>query len=456
MLSSMESQLVHITSFNKRGWGIGRTAKGTVEVAGALASEEVEVEMGHSKKGRCRGFLRAITAPAPCRVSARCRHAPECGGCVWQHMDYETQVQRKEGQLRAFFGECVRPMVRCEDPWGYRNKMEFSFSQNKAGERFLGLVIGGSKGHVLNLQECHLVSPWFIEVLSAVRKWCEESGLLAYRMNDTGTLRTLILREGKRTGDKLIMLTVSGNPAFAIGKGQIARFVETVIEAAGSRDVSIFLRVQQAMKGNPTQFFEMHLNGPDHLREKCIVGGREFTFKISPSSFFQPNTFQAEKLYAEALKMIQGPKEHIMDLYAGIGTIGLICSQRAKRVTSIELNPYAVYDGMSNRELNGIEHCQMIKGDVGKVLDDLRRSEGFLAPDLVIVDPPRAGLDANALGHVKSLTPKEIIYISCNPAAQAANIQELAQAGYHLEAVQPVDQFPHTVHMETIALLRKV
>ncbi len=452
----MESHHIHIKSFNKKGWGVGRSEKGIVEVVGSLPSEEVKVELGRSRRGKCRGVLREVITPAESRVQPRCSHVPECGGCVWQQMDYEAQVRLKEEQLRAVFGDKVRPIIRCDTPWQYRNKMEFSFSQNKAGERFLGLVIGGSKGHVMNLKECHLVSGWFIEVLSAVRKWWEESGLNAYRMNDTGTLRTLILREGKRTGDKLVMLTVSGNPAFAIGKGQMASFVEAITKVVGKERVSVFLRVQQACKGSPTQFFEMHLSGPDHLLEKCVVEGKEFVFKISPSSFFQPNTLQAEKLYAEALKMIHGHKEHIMDLYAGIGTLGLICAQRAKRVTSIELNPYAVYDGESSKELNGIEHCEMVRGDVGKVLERLRQKEGFVAPDLVIVDPPRTGLDAAALGHLIELGPKEILYISCNPATQAANIQELSQAGYRLEAIQPVDQFPHTIHIETIALLKRM
>ena len=447
---------IHIKSLNKKGWGVAHSEKGVVEVFGALPSEEVEVELGRWGRGKCRGELRAIVEPSASRVEPQCGHAAHCGGCVWQQMDYEAQLRIKEERLRALFGDAVlRPIIPCDVPWHYRNKMEFSFSQNKAGERFLGLVIAGSKGHVFHLHECHLVSDWFVEVLTAVRKWWEASGLDAYRMNDTGALRTLIVREGKRTGDKLIMLTVSGNPAYAMTKAQMSGFVEAVSGVVGNERVALFLRVQQACKGFPTQFFEMHLGGPDHLMEKCIVEGKEYTFKISPSSFFQPNTFQAEKLYAEVLRMIQGAKEHIMDLYAGIGTLGLICAQKTRRVTSIELNPYAVYDGEVNKELNGVDHWAMVRGDVGKELECLKQKEGFAPPDMVIVDPPRTGLDGAALGHLKVLDPKEIIYISCNPATQAANIEELAKAGYRVETVQPVDQFPHTIHVETIALLKK-
>ncbi len=453
----MESQQsIYITALNKKGWGLGHSERGAIEVFGALPTEEVEVELGRWRRGKCQGRLRRVVQPSKSRIELKCGHAAQCGGCSWQQMDYAAQLRIKEEQLRALFGDAVlRSIISCDMPWEYRNKMEFSFSQNKAGERFLGLMIAGSKGHVLNLEECYLVSGWFTEVLRAVRKWWEASGLDAYRMNDSGTLRTLIGREGKRTGDKLVMLTVSGNPAFAMTKTQMNDFVEAVNSVVGKERVALFLRVQQACKGFPTQFFEMHLSGPDHLMEKCVVEGKEYIFKISPSSFFQPNTYQAEKLYAEALKMIQGTKAHIMDLYAGIGTLGLICAQKAKRVTAIELNPYAVYDGEVNTEINGIDHCAMVRGDVGTVLESMQQKEDFVIPDLVIVDPPRTGLDGAAIGHLIGLGPKEIIYISCNPATQAANCEELVKAGYRVEAVQPVDQFPHTIHVETIALLKK-
>jgi 23S rRNA (uracil1939-C5)-methyltransferase len=285
-----------------------------------------------------------------------------------------------------------------------------------------------------------------MQVLEAVRLWWIESGLLAYRMNDTGTLRTLILREGKRTGDKLIMLTVSGNPTFAMNKEQRLSFVEAISAVVGKERVAIFLRVQQIAKGFETQFFEMHLNGPDHLLEKCTVGGEEFTFKISPSSFFQPNTQMAEVIYAEALKLIDEPVEHLMDLYAGIGTLGLVCARKAKRVTAIELNPYAVYDAQSNQELSGIEHYTVVCGDVGKIL-----MEKMDESDCLIVDPPRTGLDKTAMQIILRMKPKKIIYISCSPQTQVENMRSLMQEGYSVDHLQPVDQFPHTPHIEMVS-----
>jgi len=385
---------------------------------------------------------------------ARCRHVPECGGCSCQQFDYAEQIRSKEERLHALFSGLapVRPLIPCEDPWRYRNKMEFSFSQNKAGDRFLGLIIAKSRGYVLNLHECHLVAPWFIEVVQAVYCWWEKSGLAAYRLNDTGSLRTLIVREGAGTGDKLVMLTVSGNPQFALKKEHMQEFVRAVQSIAPT--ASIFLRVQQIRKGCETQFFEMHLAGADHLTEKCFVAGREYTFKISPSSFFQPNTHMAEKIYTEVLQRLPAFSAHILDLYSGIGTLGIIAAERAKLVSCIELNPYAVYDAECNREQNGAAHCLMYKGDVGKVLSTLQNGAGWIAPDVVIVDPPRSGLDKHALKHLVDLRPKEIIYISCHAATQKENCLFLAQEGYVVDSIQPLDQFPHTVHVETIAHLK--
>jgi 23S rRNA (uracil1939-C5)-methyltransferase len=462
-----------IDHLNQRGWGTGHFVPlspahpGKVEVIGSLPGDELSVRLSRKRRGKWRGDLCDVKQPSPLRVQPRCVHVPLCGGCTWQQMDYLAQLKEKEKRVQKAFAELIqthltecKPIIPCEEPWQYRNKMEFSFSQNRAGERFLGLVIAGSKGHVLNLKECHLVSSWFIRLLDDVYLWWEQSGLAAYRMNDTGTLRTLTIREGKRTGDKLIMLTVSGNPDYAISKSDLNRFIEVVKAAIPEEEwlrLSIFLRIQQIHKKAPTQFFEMHLYGPDHLLEKMHLSFDqpiELSFKISPTSFFQPNTFQAERLYSEALKMVAFPKNHVLDLYAGTATLGMAMATRAKKVTAIELNPHACFDAESNKAMNQLDHLEVLCGDVGKELEQLQARPGFIAPDLIVVDPPRTGLDSKALDHLKVLQAEEILYISCNHETQAVNIQNICTAGYQLICIQPIDQFPHTPHIENIALLR--
>jgi len=469
-----ENVLVSIDRLNGRGWGTGTyvpaspAQAGQVVVIGGLPGDELSVRLNKKRRGKWRGDLLEVLKPSPVRVQPRCVHVPFCGGCTWQQMDYAAQLQEKQQRVREIFAPLltdsveVYPIIPCDDPWQQRNKMEFSFSQNRAGEKFLGLIIAGSRGHVLNLTECHLVSPWYTKLLGDVRSWWESSGLSAYRLNNTGTLRTLIVREGKKTGDKLVMLTVSGNPDYAIPQAQLQSFIDVVKGSLPEEErsrLSIFLRVQQILKGSPTQFFEMHLSGPDHLLEKMTLSldpPVDLLFKISPTSFFQPNTVQAEKLYSAALNRVSFPKKHVLDLYAGTATLGMAMAAKAEKVTAIEINPHACFDAESNKELNGFSNLEILCGDVGKKLEELRQRPDFIPPDLVVVDPPRMGLDAAALNHLKALMPDEILYISCNPESQAANIQELVLAGYRLAKMQSVDQFPHTPHIENVALLNRL
>ncbi|HSX04327.1 MAG TPA: 23S rRNA (uracil(1939)-C(5))-methyltransferase RlmD [Rhabdochlamydiaceae bacterium] len=400
-------------------------------------------------------------------IDAKCSHFKECGGCSSQNRPYEAQVLEKQAAIEKIFtpllqnqSPVMHPIIPCEKAWEYRNKMEFSFSQNKAGDYFLGLMMKG-KQRVVDLYECHLVSPWFSHVLAKVRQWWKESGLLAYRHSqDSGHLRTLIVREAKNGKGKLVMLTVSGNPDFAIKRAHIESFVSALKSTLAESDhpvLSIFLRVQQIKKGSSTQFYEMLLSGPDHMMEtlniRTTIFDKQLHFKISPSSFFQPNTQQAELLYSTALNMLRGlTHKLIFDLYCGTATFGLCVAEAARHVVGIEINPHAVFDAGVNKEINGIENFTIHNGDVGTVLEKLKIDE---PPDLVIVDPPRAGLDERALKNIIHLSPKEILYISCNPRSQADNIKILIDAGYRLSQIQPIDQFPHTSHVENIVLLIK-
>ncbi len=399
-----------------------------------------------------------------CLSVSLCSHVPLCGGCSWQQIEYSEQLNKKRENVKKLFeplgvfdSMIFHEILPCPAPWRYRNKMEFSFSQNKAQDHFLGLMIARSRRRVFNLEECYLTAPWFAETLCSVRNWWKASGLKAYHAHyNTGSLRTLTLREGRRTGDKMAILTVSGEPEFSLNKEQLAGYVEAVKSALPGENVSIFLRIHQIKKGTPTQFYDMVLSGPDHITEKLEIkiGGetRAFTFKISPMSFFQPNSLQAELLYSRALEMCAVNKEmHVFDLYCGTATLGMIFAQQAGRVSGIELNPEAVFDAESNLQLNGIDNVQIHQGDVGKILQSWEKDK--LKPDLVIVDPPRSGLDATSIAQILQLAPKEILYISCNPETQAQNVKVFIENGYKLLELQPVDQFPHTPHLETIARL---
>jgi 23S rRNA (uracil1939-C5)-methyltransferase len=451
-----------IENFNGSGDGVALYPKDApfpskVAVSHAIVGDLIKADLYKRKK---RGFLKArlssIVKKSELRGDPHCSHCHICGGCRWQEMEYSHQLKFKEKIIaKEFLGLLqnvkVFPIIPSDDPYHYRNKMEFSFSENGAKTKFLGLMIAAANRYVFNVEKCHLASFWFSDVLNAVRSFWEKSSIKAYNHNcDEGSLRTLTIREGKNTNEKMVFLTVSGNSLFALSKSEINGFVDVVKEIVPQ--ASIFLRIWQIAKKEPTQFFDMHLFGKDHIKEKMTIFGKELFFKISPSSFFQPNTFQAQKLYSKALELSNVSNgDTVFDLYCGTGTLGMVFASHVKKVYGIELNADAVIDAEENLKLNGIQNFHLHKGDVGKVLTALIAQK--INPDLIIVDPPRAGLDALALENIKSLRPKKFLYVSCNPKTQSENIKDLIQAGYILKVIQPVDQFPHTIHIENIALL---
>jgi len=447
-----------IESLSVRGPGFshytnpeGHTSK--VEIPGTVPGDIVQASLQRRKRKLIVASLVQVMTPSKDRVQAPCPHFLVCGGCKWQSISYEAQLAEKERRVRALFptDASVFPILPSPSTYHYRNKMEFSFSQNKAGERFLGLIREGSKGRVENLSVCLLVDPWVASTLDVVRKWWIEVGLEAYYPpKDEGTLKTLTLRHGVRTGDKMVILGVSGNPQAALTQDQLSLFKEKIQNHLG-QDVSLFLKVYQAIKGQPTQIYEMLLGGKDHIHEELHLFGQVIRIKISPHAFFQPNTLQAERLYAQAVSMadLKG-NEVVYDLYSGTGTLGLLASLKSKEVVSVEIVPDAVYDARENAIANQRNNITCLKGDVAEVIDELIEKKSP-SPDLVFVDPPRAGLGLKALHQILRLSPRRIIYISCQPLSQIEDIKNLP--GYTIRAIQPVDQFPQTPHIENIVRL---
>jgi 23S rRNA (uracil1939-C5)-methyltransferase len=439
-----------VQDFSKKGYGIADE----VEIAHTVPGDKILYELTRKKRLPKKGKLLEVLIPSADRVEPRCIHAGTCGGCCLQQMAYPAQLKAKESRVKAAFERPCDPIIPSVSSFAYRNKMEFTFSENRAGQKYLGLMIAQAEPYVFNLTECHLTNPWFAEVLGSVRAWWESSGILAYfPPGDRGSLRYLTLREAMRTGQKMAILNVSGNPEYALTRAQLDAYTAAV-KTAVDGDVSVFLRIHQTKKGKPTQFYEMQLAGPDHIVEELHLKSGKFSFKISPISFFQPNTFAAETLYDTALAMLP-PASVVYDLYCGTGTLGMAASKQAKQVIGIELSPESVIDAEENLVRNRISNMRLYQGDVGKVITKLMGEPDFVRPDAVIVDPPRAGLDDLALHHLKTLLPKTIVYISCNPLTQAENVKELTKVGYRLKRLQPLDQFPHTYHIENIALLER-
>lgn len=370
-----------------------------------------------------------------------CPHFGICGGCSSQDIPYSEQLARKKAFVSSLFSYPVEPIIPCNPPWHYRNKMEFSFSQAKSGEKFLGLM--RKRGKVENLSACYLTNPWFSETLIQVRRWFQASALSAYHPRaNRGTLRTLTLREGIYTKERMAVLTLA-EPL--TGEQQ-----ESFVAHVGKCD-TILLRHQIIAKKTPTRFEEQILKGSGVIHEQLHdFQGNPFTFRIRPASFFQPNTRQAEILYKRALECAElESDETLFDLYCGTGTLGIFASRAVKWVRGIEIIPEAVDDARTNIALNQIPNMEVNVGDVGKL-------ESEQSPTTVIIDPPRPGLSPLAITYLIGLKPKKIIYISCNPITQSQNCQQLEASGYRIERLIPVDQFPHTPHVENIAFLRQI
>lgn len=439
-----------------------------VDVPFTAPGDKVTVNLLKRKKGVYASKAVEWLTLSNQRIAPQCRHFGKCGGCKWQHISYAEQLKQKEkwlaDLLKPYLDRSVtwHSIIPCDPPWNYRNKMELTFSSDRAGNRYLGLILQGTKGHVFQMQECHLMQAWMMDANHTVVNWWEASALEAYRsIANTGALRTLTLREGIRSGDRMVMLTVSGNPSYALNQKQIQNFIDALKKAItpskeGAK-LSLFLRIQQIAKGKPTQFFEMLLDGPDHIREMMTIetAGKKshaLQFQISPSAFFQPNTVQAERLYSRALQLTDlSPNSLVYDLYCGTGTLGLCLAKQVREVIGIELSPESSLDARENAKANQLENISILTGDVGHLLPTLLEEKR--RPDAVLVDPPRVGLDMKALKNVIEAKAPVLTYISCNPATQVANLDLLIQGGYRLKAVQPVDQFPQTSHVENILVL---
>jgi 23S rRNA (uracil1939-C5)-methyltransferase len=472
----MEPTTLHIEGWDSIGRGVASWRRPddrvvSVAVRGAIIDETVEVgamERDRRGNGRYEASPVSVVTPALGRTTPRCPHVGECGGCVWQHIEYPYQLQYKQARLEALFAPLrtgrmvVHPIIGCDLPWQYRNKMEFSFAQDRQGKRFLGLYKCTHRGGVFDLTTCCLTHEWMANTVQAIRQWWVRSGLDAYYLPmDKGSLQTVTMRESATTGDRMVLLTVSGNPDYAVKQHHLDDFVATVRGAATPPEgtLSVVLRIKQIAKGRPTQFYEMMLTGPDHIREilevEPVLGKKHaLEFHISPQAFFQPNTRQAMAIYSRALQLAHLSKDQLLiDLYCGIGLFGMFASLEVRQALGVELSRESAYDAKTNASRLGLSQFSVHCGDVADVVKEMGHAKGFERPSTVIIDPPRSGLTPAALFAIVSLEPDTIIYVSCNPETQVRDAKLLVERGWTVEAVQPVDQFPHTVHVENVLRL---
>jgi 23S rRNA (uracil1939-C5)-methyltransferase len=410
-----------------------------VFVRGAVPGDRVRARVTKSKRSFAEADSVELLTPSPDRVEPLAPHP----GAPWQVLPYERQLAEKEDQVRdalerigRFQEPPVEPIVAAVEQLRYRNKVEYSFGESDDGI-VLGFHRAGRWDLIDDVAEDILASERVDELREAVKAWCREEGLSAYERRDgTGLLRNLVVREGRRTGQLQARLVTSAGD-----------FRVPELAAAAPSESFLWTRdegVAETTRGGTTDV----VKGSAVLEEE-LSGLR---FRISPDAFFQTNTEMAERLYGVAAELagLSG-REKVLDLYCGIGTIALTLALDAGEVTGIEIVERAVADAIENARLNGVDNVRFFAGDVRTAMRPLLEEAG--QPDVVVVDPPRAGLSQKVVRRVLEARAKRIVYVSCNPTTLAPNARQMADAGYELRTVRPVDMFPQTPHIEAVALL---
>jgi 23S rRNA (uracil1939-C5)-methyltransferase len=427
------------------GAGVARTETGyVVFVRGAVPGDRVRARIGKSKRSWAEAELVELLEPSPERVEPVTPHP----GAPWQVLPYERQLEEKEFQVRdalsrigGFEDPPVEPIVPAEQLLRYRNKLEYSFGMDENGELVLGFHRPGRFDVIDDVEDDILASERTGEVREAVKAWCREEGLTAWdRETQTGVLRNLVVREGRRSGQVQARIVTSPGAEF--------RVVE--LAAATPADSFLWTRaegVAETTRGGDTQL----IKGSAVLEEE--LSG--LSFRISPDAFFQTNTEMAERLYREAAELAAlSGREKVLDLFCGIGTIALVLALDAGEVWGVELVEEAVRDAIENANLNGIDNTKFFAGDVRLVMRELLEQSG--SPDVIVVDPPRAGLSQKVVRRIIEADSQRIVYVSCNPTTLAPNARQLVDdGGYRLKTVHPVDMFPQTPHIECVALLER-
>jgi 23S rRNA (uracil1939-C5)-methyltransferase len=424
------------------GAGVARHDGYVVFVRDAVPGDRVRAAVTKRKKAYAEARTVALLEAGPERIGPVALHP----GAPWQVLPYERQIAIKAEQvddalrrIGRLEGYELEPLVPALEQWRYRNKLEYSFGTGDDGALVCGFHAPGSWERIEHVEDCLLASEAGNQVRRAALRWCRERGLAAYdRRAQAGLLRNLVVREGRRTGDLQVRLVTSDEPV------ELDGFAEAV--GAGSVLWTRALDVGETTAGGRTEV----LHGTEAIEEE--LGG--LRLRISADAFFQTNTEMAERLYAIAAQYagLQG-WERVYDLFCGIGTIGLTLAPRAGEVWGLELVEEAIADAIANARRNELENVRFFAGDVRLALRRLVETAG--RPDVLVVDPPRAGLSAKVVRRVIEAGPTRIVYVSCNPTTLAPNAAQLVEAGYALRRVTPVDMFPQTPHIECVALLER-
>jgi 23S rRNA (uracil1939-C5)-methyltransferase len=437
---------LRIDSLANGGAGVARLDGYVVFVRDAVPGDRVRAVVTKRKRAYAEARAVEVLEPSAERIPPRADHP----GAPWQVLAYERQLAVKSEQVADALkrighleGFELEPIVPAVEQWRYRNKLEYSFGTGDDGTLVCGFHAPGSWERILHVEDCLLASERGNATRRAALEWCRARGLSAYdRRTQEGLLRNLVVREGRRTGELQVRLVTSPADLDLTG----------FAEAVGADSV---MWTRAAGVGETTAGGESEvLHGTEAIEEELTVAGNDLRVRIDAEAFFQTNTEMAERLYGTAVEFagLQG-WERVYDLFCGIGTIGLALAPRAGELWGLEIVEEAIADAIANARRNEVANARFFAGDVRLALRDLAEQAG--RPDVLVVDPPRAGLSAKIVRRIIETGPKRIVYVSCNPTTLAPNAAQLVEAGWALRRVRPVDMFPQTPHIECVALLER-
>lgn len=459
---------VEILDAGSEGKAIARINERVVFVPFAVPGDIVDIQVIKKKKSFFEAKIVNLVEPSNLRIKPKCDYFGVCGGCKWQVIDYENQLKFKQKQVvdaLVRIGKVdistMNPIMGNDRPYYYRNKLEFTFSNFRWLEDFnkgeslegrnmngLGFHKPGMFDRIIDIQECHLMEEPSNEIRNAVKSFANENKLEYFNLKQqSGLLRNLIIRSAN-TGDLMVIVVFYKNDSKKID------LMMNFLKETFSQITSLISIINPKPNDSISDLNFNVISGKDHILETMTNrNGKLLYFKVGPKSFYQTNSRQAQNLYSKVAVFcdLKG-NEIVYDLYTGTGTIANFIAENAKKVVGIEFVDEAINDAIENSVLNNFSNTKFFAGDMAKVLtDEFVEKNGF--PDVIITDPPRAGMHPDVVKMLNRIKPEKIVYVSCNPATQARDLALLEN--YQIINLQPVDMFPQTAHVENIALLKK-
>lgn len=457
---------LHIEDIGTGGEGIGKADGFTFFVKDAIVGDVIEAKIMKLKKNYGYARLMKVLTPSKDRVEPKCPVARQCGGCQIQEMRYEAQLAFKQKMVQNNLERIgglsdfeMYPVIGMETPYAYRNKAQFPVGEDKDGNIVIGFYAGRTH-HIVEQTDCCIGAPENGEVLRKVKAYMQKNQIRPYNEeHHSGIVRHILIRTGYHTKEIMVCLIVNAAKASCLKNAQ--QLIESLREMDGMTSVMVNFNTEKTnvILGKKSEV----LWGQPYIED--FIG--DVKYQISPQSFFQVNPMQTEKLYAKALEYagLTG-SETVWDLYCGIGTISLFLAKNARKVYGVEIVPQAIEDARNNAKRNGIDNAEFFVGKAEEVvpafyekaLKQAQDSEAgkSIRPDVVVVDPPRKGCEEVLLETIVKMQPQRIVYVSCDSATLARDLKFLSANGYAVKKVQPVDQFGHSVHIETVVLLSQL